>query len=59
MVRRQKWPRVARILEWVGRLRSERLHRRELRKQQERAAQHGLIYSPYKGKRRLDRIFFS
>lgn len=59
MVRRRKWSRVARILEWLGRRRSERLHRRELRKQQERAAQRRLIYSPYKGKRRLDRIFFS
>lgn len=59
MVRRQKWPRVARILEWIGRQRSEWRHQRELRRQQEQAAQRGLIYSPYKGKRRLDRIFFS
>lgn len=59
MNRRQRWPRLSRIVEWFGRRRSERRHRREMFKQNARNARRRSGYCPYKGKRWLDRIFFS
>ncbi len=57
MVKRQKWTRIGRVMEWFGRIRSEQRHRRELARQQERNAQRATLYAPYKGKRRTLGIF--
>ncbi len=57
MVERQKWSKLHRWLDRLGRMRAERRHRRELLRQQERNAQRMVLYCPYKGKRGLSRIF--